>query len=108
MNRNRKWKKAVASTTAVMLSACMVGMPVLTADSAAPEKEETVYVNMDASGNVEKITVSDWLKNNSQSAELSDSSSLSDIKNVKGDETFTQDGEKLTWQADGSDIYYQV
>ncbi len=107
MNRNRKWKKAVASTTAVMLSACMVGMPVLTADSAAPEKEETVYVNMDASGNVEKITVSDWLKNNSQSAELSDSSSLSDIKNVKGDETFTQDGEKLTWQADGSDIYYQ-
>ena len=54
-----------------------------------------------------RITVSDWLKNNSQSAELSDSSSLSDIKNVKGDETFTQDGEKLTWQADGSDIYYQ-
>ena len=52
MNRNRKWKKAVASTTAVMLSACMVGMPVLTADSAAPAKEETVSVNMDASGNV--------------------------------------------------------
>ena len=85
----------------------MVAAPALTVDSAAPEKEETVYVNMDASGNVEKITVSDWLKNAAGSAELSDSSSLSDIKNVKGDETFTQDGEKLTWQADGSDIYYQ-
>ena len=107
MNRNRKLKKAVASTTAVVLSACMVAAPALTVDSAAPEKEETVYVNMDASGNVEKITVSDWLKNAAGSAELSDSSSLSDIKNVKGDETFTQDGEKLTWQADGSDIYYQ-
>ena len=105
MNRNRKLKKAVASTTAVVLSACMVAAPALTVDSAAPEKEETVYVNMDASGNVEKITVSDWLKNAAGSAELSDSSSLSDIKNVKGDETFTQDGEKLTWQADGSDIY---
>ena len=85
----------------------MHGADALTVDSAAPEKEETVYVNMDASGNVEKITVSDWLKNAAGSAELSDSSSLSDIKNVKGDETFTQDGEKLTWQADGSDIYYQ-
>ena len=106
MNRNRKLKKAVASTTAVVLSACMVAAPALTVDSAAPEKEETVYVNMDASGNVEKITVSDWLKNAAGSAELSDSSSLSDIKNVKGDETFTQDGEKLTWQADGlPDIY---
>ena len=40
MNRNRKWKKAVSSTTAVMLSACMVGMPVLTADSAAPKKRK--------------------------------------------------------------------
>ena len=32
---------------------------------------------------------------------------LKDIENVKGDETFKQDGSKLTWQADGNDIYYQ-
>ena len=30
-----------------------------------------------------------------------------EYKNVKGDETFTQDGENLTWNTDGADIYYQ-
>ena len=32
---------------------------------------------------------------------------LKDIENVKGDETFTQSGNKVTWQADGNDIFYQ-
>ena len=36
-----------------------------------------------------------------------DVSSLSDIVNVKGDETYTQKDGKLLWQADGEDIFYQ-
>ena len=32
---------------------------------------------------------------------------LKDIENVSGHETFTLDGETLTWQADGSNIIYQ-
>lgn len=70
-------------------------------------KEETVYLITDANGNVTKTIVSGWLKNGSKSNEIQDVSDLSDIENVKGDETFTQDGEKLTWQANGEDIYYQ-
>lgn len=70
-------------------------------------KEETVYIFTDADGNPEKTVVSNWLKNPDGSKTLKDSSDLSDIKNVEGDETYTQSGNQLTWQADGSDIYYQ-
>lgn len=70
-------------------------------------KEETVYLITDANGNVTKTIVSGWLKNGSNSNEIQDVSDLSDIENVKGDETFTQDGKKITWQANGEDIYYQ-
>ena len=38
---------------------------------------------------------------------MKDASDLQDIKNVKGDETFTQNGNDLTWSTDGKDIYYQ-
>ena len=38
---------------------------------------------------------------------LNDESSLSGIKNLKGEETYSTDGNKLTWETDGKDIYYQ-
>ena len=70
-------------------------------------KEETVYVQASPSGETQEIIVSDWLKNTDGETSLSDKSDLSDIKNVKGDETFSQDGDKITWDANGNDIYYQ-
>lgn len=76
--------------------------------SAETGKEETVYVLADASGGVEKIIVSDWLKNKDGDSTLQDASDLQNIENVKGYETFVSDGKYgLTWQADGADIYYQ-
>lgn len=71
------------------------------------DKEEVVYIISDASGKVEKTIVSDHLYNESGKDVLTDRTNLSDIKNVKGDEAFTQDGDTLTWQADGKEIYYQ-
>ena len=71
------------------------------------EKEETVYVNADAGGAVKEITVSSWLKNSSGAAELTDVTTLTDVVNVKGDETFTRDGDTYVWAAEGNDIYYQ-
>lgn len=70
-------------------------------------KDESVYLLSDANGSVYKTIVSDHLANADGAATIEDQSNLSDIKNVKGDEEFKQDGDKLTWQADGSDIYYQ-
>lgn len=70
-------------------------------------KDETVYVISDAKGQSGKVIVEEWLKNRDKAATIEDVSDLKDITNVKGDETFTQDGDKLIWQADGSDIYYE-
>lgn len=70
-------------------------------------KEETVYVLADSTGKSKEVIVSDHLINQGDKATLEDASTLKDITNVKGDETFTRNGTKLTWQADGNDIYYQ-
>lgn len=70
-------------------------------------KDETVYLIANASGDVEKTIVSDWLKNGEKKDFLEDASDLENIENVKGDETFDKEGNKLTWKADGADIYYQ-
>ena len=71
-------------------------------------KEETVYVIADANGKANKVIVSEWLKNQKGSDTLKDKSNLKDVKNVKGDQDFTTgSGDELTWNAKGSDIYYQ-
>ena len=70
-------------------------------------KEESVYVKADASGNVKKTMVSEWLKN-PEKGTISDTSELKDIKNVKGDETFeTGSNNNVSWKSEGNDIYYQ-
>ncbi len=70
-------------------------------------KEETVYVIADSTGTAKDVIVSDHLINNDNKKTIEDVSALSDITNVKGDETFTQEGKRVVWQADGNDIYYQ-
>lgn len=79
-----------------------------TAAGDKAQKDETVYVMTNADGTVQKVIVSDELKNATKAATLKDKSGLKDITNVKGSETFQQaaDG-TLTWDAQGNDIYYQ-
>lgn len=71
-------------------------------------KDETVYVLSGSDGSVQKIIVSDWIKNELKSDTVSDKSELSGIENVKGDESYTLDEKSMTvWDAQGNDIYYQ-
>lgn len=78
-----------------------------TEETAALVKDETVYVFTGADGGVQKVIVSDWLKNQSGSASLSDRSELTGIENVKGDEGCTVNGDNTrVWDAKGNDIYY--
>lgn len=70
-------------------------------------KEESVYLLSSADGIVHDTIVSTHLINSDKKDTLSDSSTLTDIKNVKGDEAFSQNGNQLIWQADGKDIFYQ-
>ena len=127
MNQNRKWnrtgrrnwtKRAAAAAAAGMTAAAAVaqsaapGALVVYAEESAENqtgitKEETVYVSADASGKTEKVTVSDWLKNAGSISSVKDESSLQEIRNVKGNEKFSRNGDSLVWETEGADIYYQ-
>lgn len=71
------------------------------------QKDETVYVLAGASGSVNKVIVSDHLKNPDSRNALTETSDLTGVQNVKGDESFTENGGERTWNAAGNDIYYQ-
>lgn len=77
-------------------------------DSNTEGKDETVYVITDASGEKQNVIVSDWLKNGSSSDIIKDYTTLKDIVNVKGDETYSTNNDgSISWNAEGNDIYYQ-
>ena len=77
-------------------------------DNTGISKDETVYVLAGADGSVQKIIVSDWIKNSLGNAAVNDKSELTNVENVKGDETYTMNGDNMrVWDAQGNDIYYQ-
>ena len=104
MNRNRK---LITMALAAGMAATTIISPALAVDDASITKQETVFVNADSTGDVRNITVSEWLKNSGIAGDVADNSELSGIVNVKGDETFTQEGNTLIWDSEGKDIYYQ-
>ncbi|MDE5819445.1 MAG: hypothetical protein K2N41_05885 [Lachnospiraceae bacterium] len=76
--------------------------------SAESGKEETVYVIAGADGATRNIIVSNQLKNGEGAQVLEDETTLTDIENVKGTQAYTTgSGDAITWQAGGSDIFYQ-
>ena len=75
-------------------------------EDEAVYKDETVYVLAGADGTVEKIIVSDWIKNALGAATLTDAGNLKDVENVKGDESYTLNQNNMrVWDAKGNDIY---
>lgn len=93
--------------SATSLTGCSTDTKTTTTASDA-DKSETVYVKADASGTIHEIKVQTDLKNNGTSKEIKDFSTLKDIKNTKGNESFTQspDG-TITWENKGEDIHYE-
>ena len=79
-----------------------------TAEEQSNSKDETVYVIAGADGSVQKIIVSDWIKNTLGSNTIRDKSELTDVENVKSDESYTLGSDNTrVWDAQGNDIYYQ-
>ena len=82
--------------------------PAVSGPASAPSSaDETVYILTGPDGSVEKVIVSDWLKNADGSGALTDSARLEDVENVKGGETFSSSGDARVWDARGNDIYSQ-
>ena len=94
-------KKIIALLLSVTMSlGCLSAL-------AENTKHERVYVVSAADGAVKSITDSVRLENTDGLDEIADRTLLTAIQNVGGKETFTLDGETLTWKANGKDIAYQ-
>lgn len=119
MNKNRMIKKAAVVGLSMALAVgqtapalSQIAIAKETKDNTKKEdtklsKQESVYVNLDAAGKASDITVTDWIKNVGIMNSLNDISELDEISNIKGEEKFKQNGNKLVWDAENKDIYYQ-
>lgn len=119
MNKNRMVKKAAVVGLSMALAVgqtapalSQIAIAKETKDNTKKEdtklsKQESVYVNLDAAGKASDITVTDWIKNVGIMNSLNDISELDEISNIKGEEKFKQNGNKLVWDAENKDIYYQ-
>ncbi len=90
--------------SALITAGC--SLPVLAAGDIT-EKEETVYVVLEPDGSVRSQTVSAHLHNESGLSGVADRSTLTDIENTHDTTAFTQAGEELHWDTDGTDVYYK-
>ena len=104
---------ALSASLASVFALSLGGISLGSSDKATPDeadiyKEETVYVMAQADGKVDKIIVSDWIRNNKKAATIKDVGTVSDIENVKTDASFTLDSDNMrVWQADGKDLYLE-
>lgn len=107
----RRAAKGAATTALIALLVPAVslgqGMSVSAATVGSAAKQETVYVNADATGAVKQETVSVWLHDDTPGAVVADRSALTGITNLKGDEKPSISGDSVTWKLNGSDLYYQ-
>lgn len=74
---------------------------------SAIQKDESVYVNLNQSGEVKDKTVSDWIHSDAANVKVEDKSILKDIKNIKGNETPQINGEQVVWNMKQNDIFYE-
>lgn len=98
---NKKINKIIASILIIAFLAMQCS------SVFAYTKDETVYSKTNNNGERYQTIVSAHLKNTNSENELVDSSILDNIKNTNGNETFTKEGEKIVWNSNGEDIYYQ-
>lgn len=70
-------------------------------------RDESVYVDMDADGNITSVVSSVYLGNPSKEDSLTDYTTLTNIKNIAGLDSPTVEDQAVTFKADGEDVIYQ-
>ena len=102
MKSNNKVNKCLA----LVLAASVVS-PTMVSASPIVTKEETVYAILDNEGKVNEKISSIWIHSDSALDKVEDTSSLDDIVNIKSDIEPSREADKLIWDVNESDIYYQ-
>lgn len=100
-NKMRKNKKlALFSLGLALVSLSSVDVEALT-------RAETVYGKLETNGTSKYIYVNERLLNDAGLNEIDDYTVLKNILNINGEETYKIDGDKITWESNGNDIFYQ-
>ena len=96
-----------ASAALALTLAAGCAMPAFAAGKSSFSKSETVYAVMNGDGSIKSTTVSEHLYSASGLSGVTDKTTLTDIQNTESDAAFTQDGEKLVWNTEDTDVYYK-
>ncbi len=101
-----KLYKRIISTGLSVLLVTGCAIPALASENIT-KKSETVYVVLEEDGSVRSQTVSAHLHNENGLSGVTDRTSLTEIENTHDTTAFTQNGEELTWDTEGPDVYYK-
>ena len=96
-----------ASAALAVALAASCAAPAFAAGGSSFTKSETVYAVMNGDGSIKSTTVSEHLYSASGLSKVTDQSTLTNIQNTESSAEFTQDGEKLVWNTDDTDVYYK-
>ena len=97
----------IASAALALTLAASCAVPAFAAGSSSFSKDETVYAVMNGDGSLKSTTVSEHVYSASGLSKVTDQSTLTNIQNTESSAEFTQDGEKLVWNTDDTDVYYK-
>lgn len=100
INMNKKRNKQIITLMIIALLIPQTNVFALT-------KDETVYTKLNSDGSVKSIIVNEHLINTKKEETLEDLSDLEDILNINSDNNFVKDNNKLTWDANKENIFYQ-
>ena len=87
--------------------ALIIGLSCFPINANALVKKESVYTRLNYDGTVKNTLVNEQLLNSSKDNELKDYSELENILNINNDAKYTKNGNELTWNSKGEDIFYQ-
>lgn len=100
--------KKVHRFTAVMLSAAVAAgcmLPVYAASDA--NRDETIYITLNADGSIKEQIASVWLHSDSGLSGYEDHAQIENPVNLKGSWEIAQNGDQLKFDGEGNDVYYQ-
>lgn len=100
-SRDMKNKKLKVACSVLVLS-LLIPM-----NTYALSKDETVYTKLNSDGSVKSTIVNEYLTNDSKKDKLEDISDLENILNINSNHDYIKNGNNITWNSNGSDIFYQ-
>lgn len=104
-------KKSIKKSLAIICSGLILMPTMATAVNASEDqtitKEEKIYGILNTDGSTSSLVVSNYIHSSEALDEVKDSSSLENIVNLKNGDVPVQEGDDLTWQVNGHELYYQ-